>query len=183
MEDLTRLVAQSMARHGVHVSVDHRRLHWSRWERCESGFDLSSVPSKPGLLALAEELISPGEMPFAGGKRLLAIFQIRETTDLGIAMVRFFAPATPLSARLAKGHVFVRYTVIEEEAQRHSAHVALERWLTAAAETASGIMSEPDARPSIPALAPSAGEVAQTARGIVSFESEVACPAPLPAGF
>ena len=182
MEDLTRLVAQSMARHGVHVSVDHRRLHWSRWERCESGFDLSSVPSKPGLLALAEELIAPGEMPFAGGKRLLAIFQICETTDLGIAMVRFFTPATPLSARLAKGHVFVRYTVIEEEAQRHSAHVSLERWLTAAAETASGIMSEPD-QVSTPALAPRAGDAAQTTQGIVSFESEIDCPSPLPAGF
>jgi hypothetical protein len=167
MEDLTRLVAESMARHGLDVSVDHRRLQWSKWARCESSFDLSMLPSKPGLLALAEELRVPGEMPIAG-KRMLAIFQISEAADLGVAMVRLFAPRTPLTARLAQGRVFVRYAVIEEEAQRHSAKAALERWLNAAIETASGIM---------------VGEPADTKRAMTSFNSEVEGPAPLPAGF
>jgi hypothetical protein len=168
MEDLTRLVAESMARHGVDVPVDHRRLQWSKWVRCESSFDLSLLPSKPGLLALAEEWMLPGEMPMAPGKRMLAIFQIREAADLGIALVRLFAPGTPLSARLAQGRVFMRYAIIEEEAQRHSAHAALERWLNAAIETASGIM---------------VGEPVDTKHGITSFNSEVDRPAPLPGGF
>jgi hypothetical protein len=168
MEDLTRLVAESMARHGLDVSVDHRRLQWSKWVRCESSFDLSLLPSKPGLLALAEEWIPPGEMPMAPGKRMLAIFQIREAVDLGIALVRLFAPGTPLIARLAQGHVFVRYAVIEEESQRHSAHAALERWLNAAIEAASGII---------------VGEPVDTKCGMTSFNSEVDSPAPLPAGF
>jgi hypothetical protein len=168
MEDLTRLVAESMARHGLDVPVDHRRLQWSKWVRCESSFDLSLLPSKPGLLALAEELMQPGEMPMATGKRMLAIFQISEAADLGIAFIRLFAPGTPLTARLAQGRVFVRYAVIEEEAQRHSVQGALERWLNAAMETASGIML---------------GEPVDTKRGITSFNSEVDGPAPLPAGF
>jgi hypothetical protein len=167
MEDLTRLVAESMARHGLDVSVDHRRLQWSKWARCESSFDLSLLPSKPGLLALAEELRVPGEMPIAG-KRMLAIFQISEAADLGIAVVRLFAPGTPLTARLAEGRVFVRYAVIEEEAQRHSAHAALERWLNAAKQTASGIM---------------VGEPVDTKPGISTFNSEFDRPATFPAGF
>lgn len=168
MEGLTRLVAESLARHGVDVPVDHRRLQWSKWVRCESSFDLSLLPSKPGLLALAEEWMLPGDMPMVPGKRMLAIFQIHEAVDLGIALVRLFAPGTPLSARLAEGRVFVRHAVVEEEAQRHSAYAALERWLHAAIETASGIM---------------VGEPLDTKRGMTSLDSEVERPAPLPAGF
>src|SRR5438445_336128 len=74
MESLTRLVEESMARHGFEPPMDHRRLHWSRWFRCETSFDLLLVPSKPGLFALGEEIVAPGEMPVAGGKRMLAVF-------------------------------------------------------------------------------------------------------------
>jgi hypothetical protein len=168
MEDLTRLVAESMARHGLDVPLDHRRLHWSKWVRWESSFDLSLLPSKPGLIALAEEWMLPGEMPIAPGKRMLAIFQISETADLGIALVRLFAPGTPLTTRLAQGSVFVRYAVIEEEAQRHSAHAALERWLKAAKQTASGIM---------------VADPLDTKREVTSFNSELDPPTPLPAEF
>jgi hypothetical protein len=60
MEGLTRLVAESLARHGFDRPVDYRRLHWSRWFHCESPHSLLCVPSKPGVFALAEELIAPG---------------------------------------------------------------------------------------------------------------------------
>jgi hypothetical protein len=183
MEDLTRLVAESMARHGMEVLVDHRRLQWSEWVPLESRFDPLLVPSKPGLFALADELIAPGEMPMAAGKRMLAIFQISETADLGIAMVRLFAPGTPLTARWAEGRVFVRYTVIEDDAQRRSAHQALQRWLTASAETASGIMSKPDPQLSTATVPKNAKEAATTKPGSTAFKSEVDQPAPLPAGF
>jgi hypothetical protein len=181
MEDLTRLVAESMARHGLDVSVDHRRLQWSKWARCESSFDLSLLPSKPGLLALAEELRVPGEMPIAG-KRMLAIFQISEAADLGIAVVRLFAPGTPLTARLAEGRIFVRYTVIEDEVQRRSAHTALQRWLTASAQAATGILGEPSFQ--LPA-APAASGVAglETRFNDQIQESNLKDPALLPNGF
>src|SRR5713226_6348510 len=56
MEALTRLVADSLARHGLDRPVDPRRLQWSRWFRCDSPHSLLVVPSKPGILALAEEI-------------------------------------------------------------------------------------------------------------------------------
>jgi len=56
MEGLTRLAAESLARHGFDRPLDYRRLHWSRWFRCESHHSLLAVPSQPGVFALAEEI-------------------------------------------------------------------------------------------------------------------------------
>jgi len=58
MEALTRLVTESLVRHGFDRPLDYRRLHWSRWFRCESVHSLLFVPSKPGVFALAEEIAS-----------------------------------------------------------------------------------------------------------------------------
>lgn len=58
MEALTRLVSESLARHGFDRPLDYRRLHWSRWFRCESHHSLLLVPSKPGVFAVAEEILS-----------------------------------------------------------------------------------------------------------------------------
>ena len=60
MEGLTRLVSESLARHGFDRPLDYRRLHWSRWFRCESHHSLLFVPSKPGVFALAEEIMEMG---------------------------------------------------------------------------------------------------------------------------
>ena len=60
METLTRLVSESLARHGFDRPLDYRRLQWSRWFRCESHHSLLVVPSKPGVFALAEEIMDMG---------------------------------------------------------------------------------------------------------------------------
>src|SRR5579863_8920396 len=60
MEALTRLVTESLVRHGFDRPLDYRRLHWSRWFRCESVHSLLFVPSKPGVFALAEEVANLG---------------------------------------------------------------------------------------------------------------------------
>ncbi len=65
MEGLTRLVSESMARHGFDRPLDYRRLHWSRWFRCESPHSLLFVPSKPGVFAVAEEIMDLGDAPVA----------------------------------------------------------------------------------------------------------------------
>ena len=96
MEDLTRLVDDSLERHGVRPTVDHRRLQWSRWFRCESSFGLWLIPNQPGLFALGEEVFAPGETAATGGKRMLAIFQISDTRDLAIALGRMFTSNHPL---------------------------------------------------------------------------------------
>jgi hypothetical protein len=56
MEALTRLVSDSLARHGLDRPVDPRRLQWSRWFRCDSPHSLLVVPSKPGIFAIAEAI-------------------------------------------------------------------------------------------------------------------------------
>jgi hypothetical protein len=60
MEGLTRLVSESLARYGLDRPLDYRRLQWSRWFRCESLHSLLHVPSKPGIFALAEEVMDLG---------------------------------------------------------------------------------------------------------------------------
>ena len=170
MEGLTRLVFESLARNGVETPLDHRRLQWSRWLRCESSFSTLLIPSKPGLYALGQEVIAPGELPATGGKRMLALFRISETEDLGMALGRLFLPGAPDRDRFAAGNCFVRYAVIEDVVQRRAAHSALQQWLASSAETVSGVASD---------LPTQSAEMEQEQLS----QSNIGAPAPLPSGF
>lgn len=174
MEDLTRLVDDSMARHGFEVAVDHSRLRWSAWFRCESSFSLLLVPSAAGIYTLGEEMIAPGEIP--GGKRMLAVFQVSETEDLCVSLSRHFSPRSPLRERLSSGRCFVRFAEVPDAPTRQAACKALSQWLNSAVETAtgmtSGLSSQPDLVP-----APTSR---QTKSAIAASDSG---PPPLPAGF
>ena len=134
MEGLTRLVAESLARHGFDRPVDYRRLHWSRWFQCESPHSLLCVPSKPGVFALAEEIVAPVQ-----GKRMLAVVQFGEDEDMAFVLDRMFALQNPMRARLASGRCFVRFVVIEDAAHRRSIAGALNQWMISSGEKASGI--------------------------------------------
>ncbi len=169
MEGLTRLVADSLARHGFEAPLDHRRLQWSRWLRCENSFSTLLIPSKPGLFALGQEVIAPGELPVTGGKRMLALFRISETEDLGMALGRLFLPGAPDRDRFAADNCFVRYAVIEDVVQRTAAHSALQQWLTSSAETVSGVAADPIRSAEMEQKGPS--------------QSNIGPPAPLPSGF
>jgi hypothetical protein len=138
MEGLTRLVSDSLARHGFHAQLDHRRLPWSKWFRCESSFSLLLVPGKPGIFAMAEEILAPGETAVAGGKRMLAVFEVEEAQDLGMALARQFAPGSAIRERIDGGRCFARYVVIEDAPQRRSAAIAFRQWLSSASEPIAG---------------------------------------------
>jgi hypothetical protein len=170
MEGLSRLVTESLARNGVETSLDHRRLQWSRWLRCESSFSTLLIPSKPGLYALGQEVIAPGELPVTGGKRMLALFRISETEDLGMALGRLFLPGAPDRERFAAGNCFARYAVIEDVVQRRAAHSALQQWLASSAETVSGVTAD---------LPAQSAEMEQKELSL----SNIGPPAPLPSGF
>lgn len=182
MDDLTRLVDASLARHGVHPTVDHHRLEWSRWFRCESSFGLWLVPNQPGLFALGEEVLAPGENAATGGKRMLAIFHIAEARDLGLALGRLFTSAHPLHDRVTQGRCFARYAVITDTTERAACLGAFQRWLNSSAETASGFSAdtESSALASAPAGWTSESPERSTKR---THESSVSPPAPLPSGF
>jgi hypothetical protein len=138
MEGLAHLVAESLVRHGFKPIFDHRRLQWSQWFRCQDHFRLVLAPCKPGLFALGEEIIAPGEH----GKRMLALFQISEADDLGMALGRLFLSGSPERHRFANGRCFARYVVIEDPVQRRAAHAALQRWVASSGLAQSGTESQ-----------------------------------------
>jgi hypothetical protein len=173
MEGITRLVDDSMARHGFDPGVDHRRLEWSRWFRCDSSFSLLLVPSAGGIYTLAEEVLAPGET--LGGKRILAVFQILETEDLCVDLSRLLSPRSPLSERLSAGRCFVRFARIADRQVRNAVHQSLVRWLNSSAETATGILQDSVSFTATPAQA---GQPAGEDR--VALRAE---PRPLPGGF
>src|SRR6202521_6129239 len=74
---------------------------------------------------------------------MLALFQISEAHDLGMALGRLFLSGSPERERLASGRCFARYVVIEDAAQRRSAHDALQRWMASSAEASTGIAQKP----------------------------------------
>jgi hypothetical protein len=190
MEALTRLVADSLARHGLDRPVDPRRLQWSRWFHCDSPHSLLVVPSKPGIFALAEEImdlgpsgvmpangpvrpageaqpagsslegaafISPGRKSGVGSgvgtesqrdgtnsdasasKRMLAVLQFSEDDDMAFTLDRMFTRTNPMRDRLASGRCFLRFVVIEDQAQRRSICATLNQWMLSSAEKATGI--------------------------------------------
>jgi hypothetical protein len=161
VENLTHLVAESLARNGYETSLDHRRLQWSKWFRCESSFSVVLAPSKPGVFALGEEILLPGEtLATTSGKRMLALFRIADAEDLGMALGRMFLPGNPEREKLAQGHCFVRYAVIEDAVQRQSAYTALQQWMATSSETASDVSSEVTAHtfPSVSSQDPKASD-------------------------
>jgi hypothetical protein len=210
MEALTRLVADSLARHGLDRPVDPRRLQWSRWFRCDSPHSLLVIPSKPGIFALAEEVgvdvaraSSPatstqsevwdgGQVSDAGkvgdggkacdagevrdaervsdgrllggaalqrcnqqplmnaalaaevkpARRMLAVLQFSEDDDMAFTLDRMFTRINPMRSRLASGRCFLRFVVIEDQAQRRAICSALNQWMLSSAEKATGISSD-----------------------------------------
>jgi len=147
MEGITRIVSESLVRHGFDRPLDYRRLHWSRWFRCESHHSLLVVPSKPGVFALAEEVMDfdsrdpEGESrkPEVGVPHLLAITQFLEEDDMAFSLDRMLSSQNPMRARLLSGRYFVRFVVIEDEIQRRSICNALNQWIAGSDEQVSGI--------------------------------------------
>ena len=120
MEAITRLVTDSLARHGFDRPVDPRRLQWSRWFRCDSPHSLLVVPSKPGIFALAEEvaelatttahggtdaLVRPAEQSsaVASSSTTLAGSTVREGHDFSRAVKAINASPALAAAGIADG--------------------------------------------------------------------------------
>jgi hypothetical protein len=164
MEGLAHLVAESLVRHGFETTFDHRHLQWSQWLRCQDSFSLVLAPCKPGLFALGEEIFAPG----GDGKRMLVLFQISEADDLGMAVGRLFLSGSPERERLANGRCFARYVVIEDTAQRRSAHHTLQRWMASSAALAA-VSAQPEE-----ALQPLESS---------NKQDQIGPPSPIPSGF
>ena len=173
MEGLAHLVAESLVRHGFEPSFDHRRLQWSKWFHCQDSFSLVLAPCKPGIFALGEEVIAPGELAVGDGKRMLALFQVSEADDLGMALGRLFLSGNPARKRFASGRCFARYVAIEDGNQRRSALAALQRWMASSAEAVSGMGNTLVA----------SGFAADAEPESSNKEGQIGPPSPIPSGF
>jgi hypothetical protein len=150
MEALTRLVSESLARHGFDRPLDYRRLNWSRWFRCESHHSLLFVPSKSGVFALAEEITPVEEGAYAppapssadsvsAPRRMLAVTQFFEADDMAFVLDRMLSRYNPMRGRLESGRYFIRFVIIEDQLQRRGIYTALNQWIHAPAERACGV--------------------------------------------
>jgi hypothetical protein len=108
------------------------KLQWSAWSRCESSFSLLLVPHKPGVYALAEEVMDSG----THGRRMLAMFAVTASDDLARSISQLFMPSHPLCSRMGQCRCFVRYAEISDPAARQETALALERWLLQASDRA-----------------------------------------------
>jgi hypothetical protein len=171
VEAITRLVTESLARHGLDRPIDPRRLQWSRWFRCDSPHSLLVVPSKPGIFAIAEEVMEfgndhrtndhgtidreghdfsrvektpPGAAALAAEatRRMLAVVQFCEDDDMAFTLDRMFTRINPMRERLTSGRCCLRFVVVEDQAQRRSVCNALNQWMISSAEKASGMPAE-----------------------------------------
>ena len=211
MEALTRLVSESLARYGLDRPVDYRRLQWSRWFRCESPHSLLLVPSKPGVFALAEEIMEfgsgkdrvgtaalgcPAEQSSAGSaagsRRMLAVLQFGEDDDMAFVLDRMLSRDNPMRARLLSGACFVRFVVIEDEAQRRSICNALNQWNVAREDRVAAGDSPANAGGSAQSQraelglksAPGSPGPTQTPLPLdPGAATNIRCPQPLPSGF
>jgi hypothetical protein len=202
METLTRLVTDSLARHGFNRPIDPRRLQWSHWFLCDSLHSLLVVPSKPGIFAIAEEIMNLASVeahvgtaalgcPITDakttidGKRMLAVLQFFEDDDMAFTLDRMFTKPNPMRERLASGRCFLRFVVIEDQDQRRSISNVLNQWLLSSAEKASGIPPAFASSLEISAIATRLTEKAQVAATHLDSGAgkNLRCPQPLPSGF
>jgi hypothetical protein len=70
---------------------------------------------------------------------MLAVLQFSEDDDMAFTLDRMFTRINPMRERLASGRCFLRFVVIEDQAQRRNICDALNQWMQSSAEKATGI--------------------------------------------
>jgi hypothetical protein len=209
MEDLTRLVTESLARHGFDRPLDYRRLQWSRWFRCNSPHSLLCVPSKPGVFAIAEEIMDVSTATHVGtsalgcpaeqssARRMLAVTQFLEADDMAFVLDRMLSRPNPMRGNFESGRYFVRFVPIADESQRRSIASALNQWMLSTSEKATGIGSHfassleltpateyvPKANEAQASLFPNPVNARVATDAFVRPASEASGPPPFPSGF
>jgi hypothetical protein len=172
--------------------------------------ELSKIDRKADDLAESRNLVSSHAIPAheaadapspadSSVRRMLAVLQFSEDDDMAFTLDRMFTRINPMRGRLSSGRCFLRFVVIEDEAQRRSICAALNQWMINSAEKATGLSAafssslEFVARASSPAMTSADALTVPTVTktNVVSIDrnldSDAAknlhCPHPLPSGF
>lgn len=131
---------------------------------------------------------------------MLAVTRFFADDDMAYVLDRMLSTENPMRNRLASGNYFIRYVVIEEDAQRRSICSALNQWIAGSGDKALGIgahfatsleltetrvVASWPAKDSVPAKTSSpAKESPATAPQLDSgAAANLHCPAPFPSGF
>jgi hypothetical protein len=131
MESLTRLVTDSLARHGFDRPIDPRRLQWSRWFRCDSPHSLLVVPSKPGIFAIAEEIgASVGRAPSPAPAMASTTFMSGQETSGGAALRRCDLPPQTDLTLAAEASVSKRMLAVIQFSEDDDMAFTLDRMFT-----------------------------------------------------
>lgn len=131
------------------------RVRWSPWTRCESSFAFVLAPREPGVFAVAEELVPAiDDATGIAARRVLAVFHVGCSDDLGRDLARLFAVGSPVHDRLAEGRCYLRYAPLPDAAVRDVVFASLEQWMAASTEAATGIVQPPAPAPRSAASGP-----------------------------
>jgi hypothetical protein len=121
------------------LSIDiSAEVKWSQWSRCESSFSMLLVPHRPGVLALAEDVLDSD----GNGKRMLGLFYVAEAYDISSAVSELFSPRSPYREQLESRRCFARYAMISDPENRRAVVNALRTWMATQTEAATGITGE-----------------------------------------
>ena len=150
------------------LSIDiSAEVKWSQWSRCESSFSMLLAPNRPGVLALAEDVLyteEAGEWLASAGsrepaaraqqpersdgvagpsgrktKRMLALFYVAEAYDISAAISEVFSLRSPYREQLETRRCFARYAMISDPENRRAVVNALRTWMATQTEAATGI--------------------------------------------
>ncbi len=73
---------------------------------------------------------------------MLAVLQFAEDDDMAFTLDRMFTRINPMRDRLSSGLCFLRFVVIEDQAQRRSICAALNQWMISTAEKATSMTAD-----------------------------------------
>ena len=119
-------------------------IYWSRWTPYESSFSLALLPHSPGVFAVAEEITS-----LTDAKRMLALVSVTEAADLAYILGHLHQFSPEVQKRLGGSPLYVRFAVIDDSVERAEVVLALQNWMREAAATASGIVENFAAQPTL----------------------------------
>jgi hypothetical protein len=101
---------------------------------------------------------------------------------MAFTLDRMLSWQNPMRTRLESGRYFIRYVIIEDEAQRRSICAALNQWIASSSEKATGIGVKFSSSTEPPATDPNVSSPASQQVGCAKA-SDIRCPALLPSGF
>lgn len=109
---------------------------WTKWSQYQSSFSLMLVPHRPGVFALAEEVVSPTD----SSKRMLALVSVTEADDLAYMISQMFNASTDVHRRMSELKLFIRYAVVEDADQRRAVAATLNLWIQGVVQSATGVV-------------------------------------------